>query len=228
MTIASRNSYWAPVLSNFLRINSVKLAPKKPGGENAKVTDGLDGLHTYDHMLWEYRTAFPYLRPDGLLFSDDAAWNSAILSRSSCETEADSPRRRLLAESCSPPDQWIGWASPRGTRDESGDHDDIPSIANLYFQRSPAIKASGVPSQPFARPAKNPPNSLPGGSSKSKHFADWICNVDELLKDVCDWLFVITSEEHSPNSSCTTHLMACVESVPEVLAIARQAHVALG
>jgi predicted O-methyltransferase YrrM len=37
-----------------------------------------DSLHTYDHMLWEYRTAFPYLRPGGLLFSDDAAWNSAF------------------------------------------------------------------------------------------------------------------------------------------------------
>jgi predicted O-methyltransferase YrrM len=37
-----------------------------------------DSLHTYDHMLWEYRVAFPYLRPGGLLFSDDAAWNSAF------------------------------------------------------------------------------------------------------------------------------------------------------
>jgi predicted O-methyltransferase YrrM len=37
-----------------------------------------DSLHTYDHMLWEYRTVFPYLRPGGLLFSDDAAWNSAF------------------------------------------------------------------------------------------------------------------------------------------------------
>ncbi len=37
-----------------------------------------DSLHSYDHMLWEYRTAFPFLRPGGLLFSDDAAWNSAF------------------------------------------------------------------------------------------------------------------------------------------------------
>ena len=37
-----------------------------------------DSLHTYDHMLWEYRTAEPYLRPGGLLISDDAAWNSAF------------------------------------------------------------------------------------------------------------------------------------------------------
>jgi predicted O-methyltransferase YrrM len=37
-----------------------------------------DSLHTYDHMLWEYRTAFPFLRPGGLLFSDDAEWNPAF------------------------------------------------------------------------------------------------------------------------------------------------------
>lgn len=37
-----------------------------------------DSLHTYEHMLWEYRAAFPYIRPGGLLFSDDAAWNSAF------------------------------------------------------------------------------------------------------------------------------------------------------
>lgn len=37
-----------------------------------------DSLHVYDHMLWEYRAAFPYLRPGGLLFSDDALWNKAF------------------------------------------------------------------------------------------------------------------------------------------------------
>lgn len=37
-----------------------------------------DSLHTYDHMLWEFRTAEPHLRPGGLLISDDAAWNSAF------------------------------------------------------------------------------------------------------------------------------------------------------
>jgi len=37
-----------------------------------------DSLHTYDQMLWEYRTAYPYLRPGGLLFSDDAGWNPAF------------------------------------------------------------------------------------------------------------------------------------------------------
>jgi predicted O-methyltransferase YrrM len=37
-----------------------------------------DSLHTYDQMLWEYRAAYPFLRPGGLLFSDDAAWNPAF------------------------------------------------------------------------------------------------------------------------------------------------------
>jgi hypothetical protein len=37
-----------------------------------------DSLHTYEHMLWEYRVAYPHLRAGGLLFSDDARWNSAF------------------------------------------------------------------------------------------------------------------------------------------------------
>ena len=37
-----------------------------------------DSLHTYEHMQWEYRTAYPFLRSGGLLLSDDAAWNSAF------------------------------------------------------------------------------------------------------------------------------------------------------
>ena len=37
-----------------------------------------DSLHTYDHMLWEFRTAYRCLSLGGLLFSDDAAWNPAF------------------------------------------------------------------------------------------------------------------------------------------------------
>jgi hypothetical protein len=37
-----------------------------------------DSLHTYEHMLWEYRSAYPHLREGGLLVSDDAMWNSAF------------------------------------------------------------------------------------------------------------------------------------------------------
>src|SRR5262249_28112852 len=37
-----------------------------------------DSLHSYDHMLFEFRATYPRLRPGGLLISDDAAWNSAF------------------------------------------------------------------------------------------------------------------------------------------------------
>jgi predicted O-methyltransferase YrrM len=37
-----------------------------------------DSLHTYDHMRWEFETAYPYLLPGGLLLSDDALWNDAF------------------------------------------------------------------------------------------------------------------------------------------------------
>lgn len=37
-----------------------------------------DSLHTYEHMLWEYRAAYSFIRPGGLLISDDAAWNPAF------------------------------------------------------------------------------------------------------------------------------------------------------
>jgi predicted O-methyltransferase YrrM len=37
-----------------------------------------DSLHTHEHMLFEFRTAYPRLRPGGLLLSDDVLWNSAF------------------------------------------------------------------------------------------------------------------------------------------------------
>ena len=37
-----------------------------------------DSLHTYNHMIWEFETAYPNLLPGGLLFSDDALWNNAF------------------------------------------------------------------------------------------------------------------------------------------------------
>lgn len=37
-----------------------------------------DSLHTYDHMLWEFRAAYPFLPDGGLLFADDALWNDAF------------------------------------------------------------------------------------------------------------------------------------------------------
>jgi hypothetical protein len=37
-----------------------------------------DSDHSYDHMLWEYRTAWPHLRPGGWLLSDDVTRNAAF------------------------------------------------------------------------------------------------------------------------------------------------------
>jgi predicted O-methyltransferase YrrM len=52
-----------------------------------------DSLHSYDHMLWEYRTAFPHIRAGGLLFSDDAQWNTAFAEYS---REVASKQWRIL------------------------------------------------------------------------------------------------------------------------------------
>jgi len=37
-----------------------------------------DSLHTYEHMIWEFETAHPFVRSGGLIFSDDALWNNAF------------------------------------------------------------------------------------------------------------------------------------------------------
>lgn len=37
-----------------------------------------DSLHTYEHMLFEFLTAWPYLNSGGILISDDALWNPAF------------------------------------------------------------------------------------------------------------------------------------------------------
>ena len=38
-----------------------------------------DSLHTYEHMMFEYETAWPYLDTGGLLLSHDVLWNEAFL-----------------------------------------------------------------------------------------------------------------------------------------------------
>lgn len=38
-----------------------------------------DSLHTYDHMMFEFQTAWPFLKTSGILLSDDSDWNSAFL-----------------------------------------------------------------------------------------------------------------------------------------------------
>jgi predicted O-methyltransferase YrrM len=37
-----------------------------------------DSLHTYDHMIWEFRSAWKYLRPQGLLLAHDVGRNKAF------------------------------------------------------------------------------------------------------------------------------------------------------
>ncbi|EPF19856.1 class I SAM-dependent methyltransferase [Microcystis aeruginosa] len=37
-----------------------------------------DSLHTYDHMMLEYQTAYPHIVEGGLLLSDDVLWNRAF------------------------------------------------------------------------------------------------------------------------------------------------------
>jgi hypothetical protein len=52
-----------------------------------------DSLHTYEHMIWEYRAAYQHIRPGGLLFSDDALWNDAFREFS---TEIGAARASIL------------------------------------------------------------------------------------------------------------------------------------
>jgi hypothetical protein len=50
-----------------------------------------DSLHACEHMIWEYREAYPYLQPGDLLFSDDTLWNNAF---------ADFSREIHAAQAC--------------------------------------------------------------------------------------------------------------------------------
>lgn len=52
-----------------------------------------DSLHTYEHMTWEFEIAYPHLVAGGLLFSDDALWNSAFYDFA---RNAGAPEARIL------------------------------------------------------------------------------------------------------------------------------------
>lgn len=50
-----------------------------------------DSEHSYENMVWEYRTVWPVLRPGGWLVSDDVWWNGAF--RDFAAEVTGSPRR---------------------------------------------------------------------------------------------------------------------------------------
>ena len=48
-----------------------------------------DSLHTYEHMMWEFETAYPAVRTGGLLLSDDALWNESFYDFARSVRESD-------------------------------------------------------------------------------------------------------------------------------------------
>lgn len=48
-----------------------------------------DSLHSYDHMKFEFETAWPHLKEGGLLLSDDVLWNNAF--HEMCKQHARKP-----------------------------------------------------------------------------------------------------------------------------------------
>ncbi|MFB5604722.1 MAG: class I SAM-dependent methyltransferase [Nitrosarchaeum sp.] len=37
-----------------------------------------DSKHTYEHMMWEFKTVWPYLNAKGVLIADDTNWNESF------------------------------------------------------------------------------------------------------------------------------------------------------
>ena len=37
-----------------------------------------DSEHTYEMMMWEFKTVFPHVNNNGVICSDDISWNSAF------------------------------------------------------------------------------------------------------------------------------------------------------
>jgi len=65
-------SRWTLILGNSLQVLPGVLAQQ--GNISMFVHDS---LHTYDHMMAEYRLGYDALEPGGLLVSDDVSYNSA-------------------------------------------------------------------------------------------------------------------------------------------------------
>ncbi len=57
--------------------NSLELLPKILGGARSVSIFIHDSLHTYDHMIAEFRLGYDALEPGGLLISDDIGYNLA-------------------------------------------------------------------------------------------------------------------------------------------------------
>ena len=72
MVADSLRHRWSLVLGNAL----LELPPLL---ERVRTVDLFfhDSHHTYDHMMWEFTTAWPYLAGGGVLVSDDVSWNLA-------------------------------------------------------------------------------------------------------------------------------------------------------
>ena len=94
------------VVPNDLRDRwSLTLAPSNPTLASLFETVGPtdiffhDSEHTFENMIWEYRTSWPHLRPGGYLLSDDVSLNNAF--------------PQFCREVGSPPFRWFG---PQGRR----------------------------------------------------------------------------------------------------------------
>jgi hypothetical protein len=52
-----------------------------------------DSLHTYEHMKLEFELVYPYIKPGGMLFADDALWNAAFTEFANA---VSSPASRII------------------------------------------------------------------------------------------------------------------------------------
>ena len=69
--------------------DSKEALPKLLGGLGPESIDIFyhDSKHTYEHMLFEFQTVWPYLKTGGLLLSDDVEWNNAFSDFSKCHDD---------------------------------------------------------------------------------------------------------------------------------------------
>ena len=85
-----------------------------------------DSLHTYEHMMWEYETAFPYLAPGGVLSSHDVRIITSLanpLQRNPFAVFCERHKLRSVEARnvgiATRPEQGAGATSPRDSRPAS-------------------------------------------------------------------------------------------------------------